>query len=70
MKVLGILLLWGLILLLFLPFVLLVLVLWPIIWLFSIPFRIIGIAMEAVLAFVRELLLLPARILGYKRENP
>jgi hypothetical protein len=34
--------------------------------LLSIPFRIVGILMEAILAFARALLLLPARILGQR----
>jgi hypothetical protein len=69
MRVLGMLLLWALLLLLFWPLALLVLILWPIVWLLSIPFRIVGIAMEAVIAFVKALLFLPARILGYKDKD-
>lgn len=48
------------------PLALLVLLLWPIVWLISIPFRILGIAFDAVFAFLRALLFLPSRILGYK----
>lgn len=69
MRVLGTWLLFGFVLLLFMPIVLLIVVLWPIVWLLSIPFRIIGIAMNAVLAFVKTLLFLPVCMLGYKREN-
>jgi len=50
------------------PIALLVLLLWPVLWLLSIPFRIIGSLMDAILALVRSILFLPARVLGY-REN-
>ncbi len=38
----------------------------PFLWLLSIPFRIVGIALEAVLALIRAILFLPARILGFR----
>ena len=66
MKILITLLLWGILLVLCWPLALLVLVLWPIVWLLSIPFRILGTAMDALLALVKSLFFLPARILGYK----
>lgn len=66
MKLLLTLLLWCLLLVLCWPVALLVLVLWPFLWLLSIPFRIVGVAMEAVLALVRAILLLPARLLGWR----
>ncbi len=46
------------------PLAILALVLWPIVWVLSIPFRIVGMAIEGVLALVRALFLLPARVLG------
>jgi hypothetical protein len=46
------------------PFALFLLVAWPFLWLLSIPFRIVGLALEAVLALVRALFFLPARLLG------
>lgn len=64
MKALLVLLLWAILLALCWPLALLVLVLWPFLWLLSIPFRIVGIVMEAILAFVRALLMLPARLLS------
>lgn len=64
MKLLLSLLLWGILLVLCWPLALLILVLWPFLWLLSIPFRIVGVAMEALLALVKGILLLPARILG------
>jgi hypothetical protein len=66
MKLLIILLLWALLLAVAWPLALLILVLWPLLWLLSIPFRIIGVLMEALLALVRSILFLPARLLGYR----
>ena len=51
------------------PLLLVMLVLLPIVWLLSIPFRIIGIVVEAMLAFIRTLLFLPARLLGGRRPS-
>lgn len=66
MKILLILLLWALLLALCWPLALLVLIVWPLLWLLSIPFRIVGTVMAALLALVKTLLFLPARLLGYK----
>ncbi len=66
MRVLFVLLLWALVLVLCWPVALAVLVLWPILWLLSIPFRIVGALMEAILAFVKAILFLPARLLGHR----
>jgi hypothetical protein len=66
MKLLLSLLLWAILLALCWPLALLVLVLWPLLWLLSIPFRIVGALMEALLALVKALLFLPARLLGYR----
>jgi hypothetical protein len=57
-------LLWFLLLAVCWPLALLVLILWPLLWLLSIPFRILGAVVGAMLAFVKALLFLPARILG------
>jgi hypothetical protein len=66
MKTLLTLVLWALLLAICWPLALLVLVLWPLLWLLSIPFRIVGSLMEAMLALVRTILFLPARMLGYR----
>ena len=66
MRLLVTLLLWALLLAVCWPLARLVLVLWPFLWLLSIPFRIVATLMEAMLALVRALLFLPARILGHK----
>ena len=57
-------LLWCLLLLLCWPLALAVLVAYPIVWLLLLPFRVVGIAVEGVLALVKALFLLPARLLG------
>lgn len=46
------------------PLALLALVLYPFVWLLSLPFRLVGITLEAVFAFLKALLFLPARLLG------
>ena len=46
------------------PLALLALVLYPFIWLLLLPFRIVGLTVHALLAFLRALFLLPARMLG------
>jgi hypothetical protein len=57
---------WLLLLVLCWPLALLALLLWPIVWLISLPFRLLGIAFDAVFAFLRAVLFLPARVLGYR----
>ena len=46
------------------PLALLALILLPVLWLLSIPFRILSCVVGAVLALVKALLFLPARLLG------
>jgi hypothetical protein len=48
------------------PIALLLMILVPFLWILSVPFRIVGIVLEAVLAVIRQVLLIPARILGYR----
>jgi hypothetical protein len=43
-----------------------VLLLAPVIWLLALPFRIVGVCVRAVLAPLRQLLFLPARLPGYR----
>lgn len=38
----------------------------PFLWLLSIPFRIVRIVLDAMLALIRAILFLPARILGVR----
>jgi hypothetical protein len=46
------------------PLALLLLVLSPLIWLLLLPLRILGYAVGGVLAFIKALFFLPARVLG------
>ncbi len=57
-------LLWCILLVLCWPVAILGLVLYPLIWLVLIPFRLLGFAVGGVLAFIRALFMLPARVLG------
>jgi hypothetical protein len=57
---------WLLLLVLCWPIALLALVLWPIVWLISLPFRLVGITFDALFAFLRSILFLPARVLGHR----
>jgi hypothetical protein len=57
-------LLWCILLVLCWPLALLALIAYPIVWLLLIPFRLVGIAVGGVLAFVRAVVRLPARVLG------
>jgi hypothetical protein len=56
-------LLWLILLVLCWPLALLALVLYPIAWLLLLPFRLLGIAVDGVLALVRAVIFLPARLL-------
>ena len=55
---------WSILLVLCWPLAFAVLLLCPLLWLLSIPFRIVGYVLGGVLAFVKALLFLPARVLG------
>lgn len=57
---------WLILLVISWPVALVLLVAVPFLWLLSIPFRIVGIAVSAVLALIRAILFLPARILGFR----
>jgi hypothetical protein len=46
------------------PLALIALLLAPLIWLILLPFRILGFALGGVLAFIKALFYLPARVLG------
>jgi hypothetical protein len=54
---------WCLLFVLCWPLAVLALVLFPLVWLISLPLRLVGITFEAVFAFIRTLLFLPARLL-------
>ncbi len=48
------------------PLALLALVVLPLVWLISLPLALVGIGVGAVLALIKSILYLPARILGYR----
>jgi hypothetical protein len=60
--------LWLLLLIFCWPVALLALVLWPLLWLVSLPFRLVGITFDALFALLKALLMLPARVLGYRQH--
>lgn len=59
---------WAVLFVLCWPLAVLLLLLWPLLWLLSIPFRILGAAVDGVLALIKALFLLPARLLGLGRS--
>jgi hypothetical protein len=58
------LLLWCLLLFVCWPLAFFVLFAYPVVWVLMIPFRVVGITLEGVLALLKAILLLPARILS------
>jgi hypothetical protein len=48
------------------PLALIAIFLLPLLWLLSLPFRAVAVIFEALFAFIKALLFLPARILGHK----
>ena len=66
MRFLLLLVLWSLLLAIAWPLALAVLLLAPLIWLIALPFRLVGWCIGGMLALVKSLLFLPARLLGYR----
>jgi hypothetical protein len=62
-------LLWLLLLIWCWPLALLALVLYPLVWLVLLPFRLIGLTFEGIFAFLRALIMLPARVLGERPRH-
>lgn len=62
-------LLWLLLFLLAWPIAILALIAYPIIWLLLLPFRFIGIVFEGLFELFRNVVLLPARVVGYRRRE-
>jgi hypothetical protein len=57
-------LLWLILFCLCWPLALLALVAFPFVWLLLLPFKLVGIAVGGVLALLKALLFLPARLFG------
>jgi hypothetical protein len=60
---------WCILFVLCWPLALLALVAFPFVWLISIPFRLVGITFEAVVAMLKAILFLPARLLGARKKT-
>ena len=59
-------LLWCILFVLCWPLALIGLLLYPLVWLLMLPFRLVGIAVGGVLALVKAIVFLPARVLGHR----
>jgi hypothetical protein len=66
MKVLLLFIGWCILFVLCWPLALAALVLFPLIWLLALPFRMVAMIVGAVLALVRAILFLRAKLLGWK----
>jgi len=55
--------LWLILLVLCWPLALFALLLYPVVWLLLLPFKLLGIAVGGILALVKALIFLPARVL-------
>jgi hypothetical protein len=69
MRVLILFAAWCILLVLCWPVALLALVVAPLVLLVSLPLWLIGISVHAAFALLRALLLLPARLLGYRQAR-
>ena len=59
-------LLWCLLFVLCWPLALLALLAYPVVWLLLLPFRLLGCVVTGVFRFLEAVLLLPARLLGWR----
>jgi hypothetical protein len=66
MKTLLVFFVWCILFMLCWPLALLVLVLAPVVWLIALPFRLVGLAVSGTVALIGAMLLLPARLLGWR----
>ena len=62
-------LLWCVLLVLCWPVAVLAVALYPIVWIVLIPFRLVGIAVDGVLALLRGVVMLPARLVSGPRTS-
>lgn len=59
-------LVWLLLLFLCWPIAILALILYPVFWLLLLPFRLLGVGVDAVFSLLHAIVMLPARVLGYR----
>lgn len=57
---------WCLLFVLCWPLAVLALLLAPVVWLLLLPFRLLGICVEGVFQLIKAIVLLPARVLGWR----
>ena len=58
--------LWCLLFIVCWPLAILALIAYPIAWLCLLPFRLVGVIVTGVFRFLQALILLPARLLGWR----
>jgi len=63
-------LVWLLLLFVCWPIAILALVLYPLVWLLLLPLRLLGIGVDAVFGLLSAIVMLPARVLGYRPSRP
>jgi uncharacterized Tic20 family protein len=66
MKVLLLFITWCVLFVLSWPIALVALIAAPMVWFLSLPLRFIGVCVESILAVLRAVLLIPARVLGHR----
>jgi len=69
MTTLFVLVIWCLLLVMCWPLAFLALLIWPVAWLLLLPFRLIGITFNALFTLLHAVLLLPARLLGWRPRS-
>ena len=69
MKFLIVFLLWCGLFVLSWPVAVLAVLVFPIVWVICLPLRLVGITVGAVFSFLKALLYLPARILGWRPQK-
>lgn len=62
-------LLWCILLVLCWPLALVAVVVYPVVWILLIPFRLVGIAVDGLLGLLRDIVMLPARLLSGPRAS-
>lgn len=58
--------LWCLLFIVCWPLAILALMAYPIVWLCLLPFRLVGVIVTGVFRFLQAVILLPARLLGWR----
>jgi hypothetical protein len=66
MKTFFLIVAWCLLFVLCWPLALAAIILWPLLWLLLLPIRFLGIIVDAIFVLVKTILLIPARLLGYR----